>query len=86
MLMHHLTDKRKHPLFLCYNEIGDIMSNNLYGLYEDIIGTLSTYFFVIDYWKNAAPRRYEKRLHKVLYNNISAIRTEINSFSILRTY
>ncbi|MGN1372134.1 MAG: hypothetical protein ACI4XM_07675 [Candidatus Coprovivens sp.] len=59
------------------------MSNNLYGLYEDIIGTLSTYFFVIDYWKNAGPRRSEKRLHKVLYNNISAIRTEINSLSIL---
>ena len=59
------------------------MSNNTYGLYEDIIGTLSTYFFVIDYWKRVGPRRSEKKLHKVLYNNISTLRTEINSFAIL---
>lgn len=59
------------------------MSNNTYGLYEDIIGTLSTYFFVIDYWKRVGPKRSEKKLHTVLYNKISTLRTEINSFAIL---
>lgn len=59
------------------------MDNNTYGLYDDIIGTISTYFFTIDYWQTAKPGHFTQKLHTILYNEISIIRTAINSFSII---
>lgn len=59
------------------------MNNNEYGLYEDIIGTLSTYFFVIDYWETAKPAHFTNKLHKFLCNEVSILRTAVNSFSII---